>query len=79
MNSLESLGKRLKSARKKCFPKDDMNAFALRIGISRATYQKMEKGQLSVSLKNYFMAAKILGMEDHFDHLFQLKESLFDD
>ena len=79
MNVLTELGQNLLKARKKAFPMDNMKAFSLRIGISRATYQKMEKGDLSVSLKHYYQAAKVLGVEDDFTRLFLLKESLFDD
>jgi len=79
MNFLPELGQNLSRARKKKFPKDNMNSFSLRIGISRATYQKMEKGDLSVSLNYYYQAAKLLGVENDFSRLFLLKESLFDD
>lgn len=79
MSPLEQLGKNLRSSRKKCFPQDDMVAFALRVGISRATLQKMEKGDLSVSLKYYFKAAKLLKAEQGFSQLFLLEKSLFDD
>lgn len=79
MNFLPELGKNLRLARKKQFPKDNMKSFSLRVGISRATYQKMEKGDLSVSLKYYFQAAKLLGVDNDFTQLFLLKESLFDD
>lgn len=79
MNLLPELGQNLRLARKKQFPKDNMKTFSLRVGISRATYQKMEKGDLSVSLKYYFQAAKLLGVENDFTQLFLLKESLFDD
>jgi len=79
MNFLPDLGHNLRRARKKYYPRDDMKAFSLRLGISRATYQKMEKGDLSVSLKFYYQAARLLEMEDVFTQLFQIKESLFDD
>ncbi len=79
MNNLSELGKNLLNARKKKFPMDNMKGFSLRIGISRATFQKIEKGDLSVSLKHYYQAAKILGIEEDFARLFLLKESLFDD
>jgi transcriptional regulator with XRE-family HTH domain len=78
MNFLPELGQNLRLARKKQFPRDNMKAFSLRVGISRATYQKMEKGDLSVGLKYYFQAAKLLGVENDFSQLFLLKESLFD-
>jgi len=79
INSLPVIGQNLLKARKKYFPKDNMKAFSLRLGISRATYQKMEKGDLSVSLKHYFQAANILGLEEKFIQLFHIKDSLFDD
>ena len=79
MNFLPELGQNIRFARKKRFPRDNMKAFSLRIGISRATYQKMEKGDLSVSLKYYYQTAKLLGVENNFNRLFLLKESLFDD
>ncbi len=78
-NNLPQIGKNLQKARKKRFPNDNMKVFALRIGISRATYQKMEKGDLSVSLKHYYQAAKILGLEAGFSQLFLMQDSLFDD
>ena len=79
MSTLEKLGNNLRMSRKKQFPHDDMAAFALRVGVSRATLQKMEKGDLSVSLKYYFQAAKLLNAEQGFSQLFKLEKSLFDD
>ena len=79
VNFISELGQNLRLARKKQFPRDNMNDFSLRVGISRATYQKMEKGDLSVSLKYYYQAAQLLGVENDFSRLFLLKGSLFDD
>lgn len=67
------------AARKKHFPRDDLNAFALRIGVSRATLQRMEKGDLSVSMGRYYQAAQVLGLEEPFMQLLELPVSLFDD
>lgn len=78
-NNLPQLGKNLRESRKKSFPKDDLKAFALRIGVSRATLQKMEKGDLSVSLDKYYSAAKILKLTDAFNELLKSEMSLFDD
>jgi transcriptional regulator with XRE-family HTH domain len=78
-NSLPTLGQHLRTARKKLYPKDDLQAFALRIGVSRATLQKMEQGDLSVSMSRYFSAAELLGLEEGFNQLFIMEESLFDD
>ncbi len=79
MKLLTQLGNNLRLSRKKQFPHDDMAAFALRVGISRATLQKMEKGDLSVSLKYFYQAAELLNAEQGFSQLFILEKSLFDD
>ncbi|VAW61397.1 hypothetical protein MNBD_GAMMA11-2661 [hydrothermal vent metagenome] len=79
MQTLRQLGDNLRMSRKKYYPHDDMSAFALRVGVSRATLQKMEKGDLSVSVKYYFQAAKLLDAEQGFSELFKLQKSLFDD
>lgn len=76
---LTSLGEGLRQARKRRFPRDDLAAFALRIGVSRSTLQKMEKGDLSVTVGKYYRAAGLLGLEDTFDGLLRVEESLFDD
>ncbi len=72
------IGQTLKKARKKHFPQDDLQAFAVRICVSRATLQKMEKGDLSVGIGKYYEAARLMGMEKNFSNLFFEKESLFD-
>ena len=74
-----TLGENLKHAKKRHYPTDTMAVFALRIGVSKATYQKMEKGDLSVSTMNYYAAAELLGLHTAFDTLFTEQESLFDD
>lgn len=79
MKSIKQLGQNLRHSRKKKFPNDDLAAFALRIGSSRATLQKMEKGDLSVSLNKYYSAAEVLGLTHPFEELLKAKESLFDD
>ena len=78
-NYLRELGGNLRRARKRRFPKDDLAAFALRIGVSRSTLQKMEKGDLTVALGRYYRAAEILGLADTFGILLRQEESLFDD
>ncbi|HEY7886200.1 MAG TPA: helix-turn-helix transcriptional regulator [Cellvibrionaceae bacterium] len=77
--TLPALGQRLKAARKKTFPMDDMSAFALRLGVARSTLQRMEQGDLSVALARYYHAAELLDMTPGFDQLFVKEESLFDD
>ena len=73
------LGDNLRTARKRAFPQDDLQAFALRIGVSRATLQRMEKGDLSVSLGRYYHAAEVLGLTAAFLTLLEPRKSLFDD
>ena len=79
MSNLAGLGKNLRNARKARFPADGIRGFALRIGVSPATLQKMEAGELSVTLSNYHKAAQVLGVSAQFNDLFKLPDSLFDD
>ena len=79
MDDLRKLGNNLRSARKKAFPTDTLADFALRIGVSRATLQKMERGDLSVTLGKYYAAAEILGLATTFETLLKPADSLFDD
>ena len=78
-NCLFELGANLRRARKVRFPKDDLAAFALRVGVSRSTLQKMEKGDLTVTTGKYYRAAQILDLTDTFHGLLHIEESLFDD
>lgn len=77
--SLSSLGINLVSAHKRLFPQDSVRDFAVRIGVSTATYQKMRKGDLTVSIGKYHQAAQVLGLENGFKALFEMEDSLFDD
>jgi len=79
MNYLPQFGAHLRQARKQHFPGDGLSAFALRVGVSRATLQKMEKGDLSVTLGKYYRAAEVLGLSDGFHQLMKPEPSLFDD
>lgn len=79
INSLTVLGDNLRAARKKYYPRDDLQSFSLRIGVSRATLQRMEKGDLSVSLGKYYQAARLMGLEHPFQDLLKPPVSLFDD
>jgi transcriptional regulator with XRE-family HTH domain len=79
MITLLELGKNLHDARKQAFPNDTLAQFALRIGVSRATLQKMEKGDLSVTLGKYHDVAVLLGLTHTFDGILKPEESLFDD
>ncbi len=55
---LSQLGRNLRDSRKRRFPGDNLARFAIRIGVSRATLQKMEQGDLSVSMEKYFRAGE---------------------
>ncbi len=78
MHNLLTLGQRLKAARKSAFPHDTLAEFALRLGVSRATLQKLEKGDLSVALGTYYGAARLTGLAFQFDSLFIKDEDLFE-
>lgn len=69
-STLHNLGLNLKNARKRYFPRDDQRRFAARINVSRATYQKMEKGDSTISLGSYLAAARLFGLEDQINLLF---------
>jgi len=77
-NCIPTLGENLRAARKRAFPSDDLWAFSRRIGVSRATLQKMEQGDLSVSLGRYYLAASLLGMQEQFEGLFFRELGLFE-
>ncbi len=76
---LPQLGQNLKESRKRRFPGDNLARFAIRIGVSRATLQKMEQGELSVSMEKYYRAGSLLGVEREFEQLLRSPRSLFDD
>lgn len=78
-DNLARLGRRLKDSRKRQFPNDGIRGFAVRVGVSPATLQKMEKGAATVALGSYYSAAEALGLEQQFEALFVQQTSLFDD
>lgn len=67
---LPQLGERLVALRKQNFPQDTQLDFAVRIGVSKGTYLKMEKGDLRVSMASYYQAAIRHGIEERFNELF---------
>ena len=69
-STLYDLGLNLKNARKRYFPRDDQRRFAARINVSRATYQKMEKGDPTISLGSYLAAARLFGLDHQINLLF---------
>jgi len=71
MNQIPVLGNSLRAARKKAYPDDTLEEFAVRIGVSRATLQRMEVGDLGVAIGRYFAAAKLLDLDEGFYALFK--------
>lgn len=63
-NANRQLGEQLRAGRMQEFPDDTQADFAHRIGVSRATYQKMEDGDPGVALGSYLQAARQLGILD---------------
>lgn len=76
---LPLMGENLRKLRKKRYPSDDQKTFAFRIGVSKGTYVKMEKGDLSVSMASYVEAADFLGVRKGFDDLFIAEVNLFEE
>jgi len=68
--TLKELGERISSLRKKKFPDDDPKDFSKRIRVSFATYQRIEKGDMNIPLKEYYKTAIALGCEHSFKNLF---------
>lgn len=63
-SALAKLGKHLRANRRQRFSQDTQDDFARRIGVSRYTYQKMEKGDPGVAMGSYLRAADLLGILD---------------
>ena len=59
MDCLPKLGEAFKAARKDRYPKDRLEDFACRISVGRATLQKMDKGDLSVSIASLLSSGSI--------------------
>ncbi|MDZ7839205.1 MAG: helix-turn-helix domain-containing protein [Gammaproteobacteria bacterium] len=74
------MGEHLREGRRRRFPRDTQDDFARRIGVSRYTYHKMERGDPSVALRSYLAAAVQLGIERQFaDGLSPPTRPFFDD
>ena len=69
---LSGMGNNLKLLRKDAFPNDCITTFAFRVNVSKNTYIKMEKGDLSVSMSAYYRAAQLLRVADQFAALFEM-------
>lgn len=66
MDASVRLGEQLRAGRKRRYPNYTQADFARRLGVSRYTYQKMEKGDTTVAMGSYLKAAQFLGILDRF-------------
>ncbi len=74
---LSEIGRKIALLRKRDFPQDNQATFALRVGVSKTTYVKIEQGNSQVAIGSYFKVAAILNVEDQFSALFTApKESI---
>jgi len=74
--SLEALGERLRTFRLK--RDETQKRFATRLGVSVATYQKLESGNPSVSIGLWLQALALLERHSDLDALLAEKVSLFE-
>ncbi len=72
----QSLGRRLRQLRIQ--HNESQAIFAERMGVSRQTYAKMEKGHPSTPVGLWVMASSLLNCQDEWGHLFKEKRSLFE-
>jgi len=72
---LLQLGKRLKEAR--LTRNESQELFAQRLGLTRQSYSKMEKGSPHILLGNWLEASSILGQLDGWQEMLAPKEDLF--
>jgi len=73
---LKKLGARLKVAR--LARNESQEVLAARIGLTRQSYAKMEKGTGSVPIANWLAASDILGRLDTWQDVFAGQEDLFE-
>lgn len=72
---LEQFGQRLKEAR---LARNESQAlFAQRLGLTRQTYSRMEKGSPQTPIGNWLAASSILGRLDDWKDILAEKEDLF--
>ena len=72
---LLQLGERLKEAR--LARNESQELFAQRLGLTRQSYSKMEKGSPQTLLGNWLEASSILGRLDGWQEVLAPKEDLF--
>jgi len=72
---LKRLGQRLKEAR--LARNESQELFAQRLGITRQSYSRMEKGAPQTLIGNWIAASSILGRLDDWKDILAEKEDLF--
>lgn len=72
---LKQLGQRLKEAR--LSRNESQELFAQRLGITRQSYSRMEKGSPQTLIGNWLAASSLLGRLDEWDALLAEKDDLF--
>ncbi|NVL89918.1 MAG: helix-turn-helix transcriptional regulator [Desulfobacterales bacterium] len=72
---LKQLGERLKEAR--LARNESQELFAQRLGLTRQSYSKMEKGSPQTLIGNWLEASSILGRLDGWQEVLAPKEDLF--
>jgi transcriptional regulator with XRE-family HTH domain len=72
---LKQLGQRLKEAR--LARNESQELFAQRLGLTRQSYSRMEKGSPQTLISNWLAASSILGRLDDWKDVLAEKEDLF--
>ncbi len=72
---LKQLGQRLKAAR--LARNESQELFAQRLGLTRQSYSRMEKGSPQTLIGNWLAASNILGRLDDWKDVLTEKEDLF--
>ena len=73
---LEQLGQRLKNAR--LARNESQELFAQRLGLTRQSFSKMEKGSPQTLIGNWLAASSILGRLEDWKDVLAEQEDLFD-
>lgn len=74
--SLSNLGNRLREARLN--RNESQEVFAARIGLSRQSYSKMEKGSPAIAIGYWLAASDILNRLASWDHVLAEQQNLFE-
>lgn len=61
-SALTRIGEQLRAGRRARYPDDTQGDFARRLGVSRYTWQKVERGDAGVAVGTYLKAAERLGI-----------------